>query len=73
MKAKRNEPLSNIYSGLKKPRLTSEEEVTVPALSNPALAKVIVASPAISLKELSPRPKRTRSCDKGKDKTGASV
>ena len=47
MKAKRNEPLSNIYSGLKKPRLTSEEEVTVLALSNLALAKVIVASLAI--------------------------
>ena len=73
VKAKRNKPLSNISFGLKKPRLTSEEEVTNPASSNLALVKVILASLAISLKELSPGPKRTRSRDKGKDKTGASV
>jgi len=73
VKAKRNETLSNISFGLKKPRLTSEEEVTNPASSNPALVKVILASLTISLKELSLGPKRTRSRDKGKDKTGASV
>nr|POE66359.1 hypothetical protein CFP56_15081 [Quercus suber] len=73
VKAKRNEPLSNISSSLKKPRLTFEEEVTIPALSNPALAKVILASPAISLKVLSLDPKKTKSRDKGKDKNGESV
>ncbi|KAL0010998.1 hypothetical protein SO802_006106 [Lithocarpus litseifolius] len=41
--------------------------------SNPALTEVRVASLVVSLKVLTPRPKRTRSCDKGKDKIGAIV
>lgn len=32
-----------------------------------------MASPAVSLEELTPHPKRTRSRDKGKDGIGASV
>ena len=69
LRAKKNEPLSSI--GQKWPRVTKEVVETtasIPIASNPKEASI-----AVSLEEITPRPKRTRGSDKGKSKIDSNV
>ena len=50
-----------------------QKEVPEKTQSTLALEETQVASPIVSLEEITPRPKRHKSGDKGKKKAGASV
>lgn len=74
VKAKKNEPLSSI--GQRRLRLTDKEkekekETVEKGSSTPAMDESQVASPALSVEEVSPRHKKHKT--KGKEKIGASV
>ena len=74
IKAKKNEPLSSI--GLRRLRVVEKEkekEVTEKGSSTPTLDEGWVASPALSVKEITPCTKKHKTSDKGKEKMGASV
>ena len=74
IKAKKNESLSSI--GLRRLRVVEKEkekEVTEKGSSTPALDEGWVASPALSVKKITPCTKKHKTSDKGKKKMGASV
>ena len=74
IKAKKNEPLFSI--GLRRLRVVEKEkekEVTEKGSSTPTLDEGWVASPALSVKEITPCTKKHKTSDKGKEKMGASV
>ena len=74
IKAKKNEPLSSIdQQRLRFVKKEKEKEVTEKGSSTPALDKGCVASPGVSLKEITPHAKKSKTRDKGKEKVGASV
>lgn len=70
MKAKKNEPLPSI--GQKRPRVAKKEvaETTSSVLVHP---ETKVASPTVSLEEITPHQKKTHSGDQGKNKVYASI
>ncbi|KAK9996714.1 hypothetical protein SO802_021400 [Lithocarpus litseifolius] len=65
MKAKNKKPLSSISQ--KRPR-ASEKETSKKTSSAPVTQQPKTTSPTVSLKELTPSPKKGKSSDKGKDK-----
>ena len=71
VKVKKNEPQSSIDK--KRPRVVVEKEAVETTSSTLALQEPRVASPIISIEELTPRPKKFQGGDKGKDKVGISV
>ncbi|KAK9990529.1 hypothetical protein SO802_025514 [Lithocarpus litseifolius] len=76
IKGKKNEPLSSISQH--KLRLTDrekekEKETTKKGSSTPTLDEGRVASPALSIEEISPHPKKRKTSDKGKGIISASV
>ena len=74
IKAKKNEPLSNIgQCRLRVVEKEKENEVTENGLSTPALDEGQVASSALFLKEITPCHKKRKISKKGKEKVGASV
>ena len=50
-----------------------EKEVTKKGLSTPALDEGLVASPALFVEEITPRTKKRKTGDKGKENVGANV
>lgn len=72
IKSKKNEPLSSI--GQQRLRVVEKEkEVTKKGSSTPALDEGRVASSALSVEEITPRTKKCKTGDKGKEKVRASV
>ena len=74
IKAKKNEPLSSI--GQRRLRVVEKEkekDVMEKSLSTPTLDEGHVASPALSVEEITPHAKKHKTGDKGKEKLGASV
>ena len=74
IKAEKNESLSSI--GQRKLRVVEKEkekEVAEKGSSTPALDEGWVASPTLSIKEITPRHKKRKTSEKGKEKVGASV
>ena len=70
IKAKKNEPLSNISQT----RVwVIQKETIVKTLSTPTLEETQVTSPAVSLKEITPHSKKHQTRDKGKEMVRASV
>lgn len=70
MKAKKNEPLPSI--GQKRLRVP-KKEVAEMTSSVPVHPETRVASPTVSLKEITPCQKKIHSGDRGKDKVDASI
>ena len=50
-----------------------EKEVTKKGLSTPALDEGLVSSSALSVEEITPRHKKRKTGEKGKEKVGASI
>ena len=74
MKAKKNEPLSNIgQRRLKVVEKDKEQELTEKGLSSPTLDEGRPASPDISIKEVVLPTKKWKMGDKEKEKIGSSV
>ncbi|KAK9997387.1 hypothetical protein SO802_022073 [Lithocarpus litseifolius] len=76
IKGKKNEPLLSL--GQHRLRLTNrererEKEAMEKGSSTPVLDEGRVASPALSVEEISPRHKKHKTSDKGKGKIGASI
>ena len=64
MRAKKNEPLSNL--GRRVVRIVEKRVSVTP--STPVTEPMMTASPATSVEEITPLPKRQRVVDKGKEK-----
>ncbi|KAL0007506.1 hypothetical protein SO802_009008 [Lithocarpus litseifolius] len=64
MKARKNEPLSNLRKRVV--RVVEKGTLVTPIVSVPEATRV--ASPATSVEDITPRPKRQRMADKGKEK-----
>ena len=74
IKAKKNKPFSSICQRrLRVVEKEKEKEVTEKGSSTPTLDEGWVASPALSVKEITPCTKKHKTSDKGKEKMGASV
>ena len=74
IKVKKNETLSSI--GQQRVRVVEKEKekkVAEKGSSTPIPEEGWVASPTVSVEEITPRSKKRRTGDKGKEKVGASV
>lgn len=69
IKMKKNEPLSSICQRMVQ---EGQKEMVEKALSTPTPDETRAASPTISLEERTPRPKKHRTREKGKEKVRAN-